>query len=175
LLTNALIGTKLRIVAGYAGTAAQTLAMERGEIHANPAVAWVSVKTQHADMVRDGRIRVIAQYGFKPHPDIPDVPLFPTGDTDADRRIFQVLYARQDYGRPFLTPPGVPAERLAALRAAMSALLVDPEFRGEAARLGLDIDPIAGADLQAMTERLFATPAETLEKMRVLLAGKASK
>ena len=169
LLTNMLTGTKLKIITGYAGTAAQTLAMERGEIHANPAVAWVSAKTQQAGLLAEKKLLLIGQYGFRAHRDIPDVPLFPTGATESDRQMFELMYARQDYGRPFLTPPDVPAARLAALRAALDATVRDPDFLAEAARLKLDIEPLRGEDLQNLTETLFRTPPAVLERIQTLL------
>ncbi len=175
LLTNVLLGTKLKIISGYPGTAAQQLAMERGELHANPAVAWVSAKTQHGTQIAEKKLLVIGQYGFRAHPDIPQVPLFPTGETEEARQMFRLLYARQDFGRPFLTPPEVPAERLAALRAAMDATMRDPEFLAEAARQKLDIEPLRGTDLQDLTEKLFQTPLSVLDRMRSLLGTKSTK
>ena len=83
--------------------------------------------------------------------------------------MFRLMYARQEYGRPFLVPPDVPAERLAALREAHDATMRDPEFLAEAARLKLDIDPARGADLQDMTEKLFQTPPDTLARIQTLL------
>jgi tripartite-type tricarboxylate transporter receptor subunit TctC len=171
IVTNALIGTKFRVIAGYAGTAALNLAMERGEVHANPAVAWVSVKTQYAKPIAEGKLRVVGQFGFRAHRELASTPLFPTGKTEADRQIFQLLYARQDYGRPLLLPPGVPSDRVAALRAAMAATFADPAFRAEAARLDLDVDPVTGEEMQELTDRLFATPPETLRRLQSILAG----
>ena len=172
LVTNALLGTRFRIITGSGGTAAQILAMQRGEIHANPAVAWVTAKTQYAPMIADRQILLIGQFGFRPHPDIPDVPLFPTGANEADRQIFELLYARQEYGRPLLFPPDVPAERVAALRAAFDATMKDPDFRAEAQRLKIDIVPVAGVDMQNLTDRLFRTPPAVLERIQTLLGAK---
>ena len=169
LLTNALIGTRFRVVTGYAGTADQILAMQRGELHANPAVAWVTMKTQHAARIADKTMLVLGQYGFRPHRDMPDVPLFPTGKTDDERAMFALMYARQDYGRPVLAPPDVPADRVAALRTAFDAALGDPELHADAGRLGLDLEPLKGADLQALTARLFDTPAAVVDQLQRLL------
>jgi tripartite-type tricarboxylate transporter receptor subunit TctC len=175
LLTNALIGTKFKIITGYPGTAAVGLAMQRGEVHANPGVAWVSAKTAYGEMLAEKKMQVIAQFGFHKHPDLQDVPQFPTGTTEADRQIFQLLYARQDYGRPFAFPPDVPDDRVEALRHALAATMKDPEFLAEAAKIKADISLVTGEELQKLTDRLYQTPPEVVARMQSLLGTKAAE
>ena len=169
LLTNALIGTKFTIIKGYAGTAPLTLAMERGEVQANPAIAWVSAKTQYSEMFASGQMKVVAQYGFHKHPDLADTPLFPTGDNESDTQIFRLMYARQDYGRPFAMPPDVPVERVAAFRRALAATTRDPGFLAEAKKINIDINLVSGEELQDLTTGLYQTPAGVVTRMRTLL------
>ena len=174
LVTNALLGTKFKIVNGYTGAPQVKLAMERGEVEANAALAWESAKTGYGDWLKDGKLRLVAQYGFEPHPQLSTTPLMPTGKSADDRQILAVLYARGDYGRPFFTPPEVPQDRVAALRRAFAATMRDADFIADAAKLHLDIDPVSGEALQQLTERLMATPRPVLDRLRGLLGAKAN-
>ena len=124
-LTNALLGTKFKIVTGYRGATEVKLAMERGEVEANAALAWGSAKASYGDWLRDKKLRVVAQYGAQKAHDLPDVPLMPEAKAEADRQTLDILYARSEYGRPFFLPPGVPAERATALRRAFAATMQD--------------------------------------------------
>jgi tripartite-type tricarboxylate transporter receptor subunit TctC len=172
LLTNALLGTKFKIIAGYPGATDVKLAMQRGEVHANAALAWGSARTQYADLLKSKELLVVAQYGKRKHPDLPDVPLFPQGKTEADRQLFDLMFARQDYGRPFVTPPKLPAERVKALTDAFEATMKDPAFLAEAKKVDIEVDPVSGQELQELTERLFQTSPEIIARMRQLLGTK---
>ncbi len=174
LLTNALMGTKFKIVAGYPGATDVKLAMQRGEVHANAALAWGSARTQYADRLRSKELRVLAQYGAHKHPDLPDVPLFPMAKTAADQQIFDLMFARQNYGRPIVTPPNVPAERVKALIAAFEATMKDPSFLAEAAKADVEVDPMSAQEMQDLTERLFKTSPEVIARMRQLLGTQGS-
>jgi tripartite-type tricarboxylate transporter receptor subunit TctC len=174
LLTNALMGTKFKIVAGYPGATDVKLAMQRGEVHANAALAWGSAKTQYSDKLRSKELRVLAQYGARKHPDLPDVPLFPMARTQADQQTFDLMFARQDYGRPIVTPPNVPSDRVKALIAAFEATMRDTSFLAEAAKADVEIDPVSAHELQDLTERLFKTSPEVVARMRQLLGTQGS-
>jgi tripartite-type tricarboxylate transporter receptor subunit TctC len=171
LLANALTGTRFKIVAGYSGVPAVMLAIERGEVQGNGGLGWVQAKAQFAGMLKDDKLKVIAQYGFKPAPDLTRVPLIPTGKTEADRQAFELLYSRLDYGRPFFGPPNVPADRLAALRGALADTLKDPEFRKDADRVQLTIEHVSGEELAEITRRLAATPPAVSTRVRAILEG----
>ena len=173
LLTNAVLGTKFKIVTGYEGSNnVVRMAMPRGEIHANAGVSLGSIKTGYADRVKSKELLIFAQYGFERHPDIPDVPLMPTGKNESERQMFELMYSRERYGRLFITPPGVPAERLKALRDSFDATLRDPEFLADAEKSGTDIELVRGEELQALTDRVYRATPEALERMRALLNAK---
>ena len=172
LLTNALLGSKFKIIAGYPGATDVKLAMQRGEVYANAALAWGSARTQYADMLKSKELLIIAQYGSRKHPDLPDVPLFPNGKTEADQQMFDLMYARQDYGRPFVTPPNVPADRVQALTEAFVATMTDKVFLTEAAKLDVEIDPVSGKELQDLTDKLYKSSPEAIARMRKLLGAK---
>jgi tripartite-type tricarboxylate transporter receptor subunit TctC len=115
LITNAILGTRFKIVRGYEGTPQINNAIERGEIEGQGGIGWAAVKAQVPQWIAENKIKVIAQYGLKRHPDLADVPsMLELAATDADRRAMLMLFARTEYGRPYFVPPEVPAARVAA-------------------------------------------------------------
>ncbi len=172
MVANQILGTKFKLVSGYTATPAVNLAMERGEIQGDAARGWVTAKAQDMGLIRDKKIRFIAQYGFRKAADLPDVPLMPTGKTEADRQALTLLYSRQDYGRPFFAPPEVPPARLAALRKAFDETLKDPEFLAEAKQAAWETELVTGDELDTLTKRVAQTPPSVAERLRQALAGK---
>lgn len=170
LLTNALIGTKFKIVKGYRGGGETQLAMRRGEIHGNAGLALGSYKADYVDAIRNGDVHIVAAFGMVKNRELQDVPLFPLG-SEADRQLFELMYARQFYGRPFATPPGVPQERLQALRQAFAETLRDPDFLAEAARSYVDIEPVADGELTELTKRLYQTSPSLIARMQAVLTS----
>ncbi len=167
---NALFGVKFKPVLGYNGAGLIVkIAIPAGEVDGCAAIVWTALKSQYGTELKSGKLRVIAQWGFSKDPDLPDVPLFPAGDTESDRALLRILYARQDYGRPFFTPPGVPAARLAALREAFAMVFKDAGFIDEFQRQKLDLDYVSGDTLAALTNRLMASPAEAVARIHDLL------
>jgi tripartite-type tricarboxylate transporter receptor subunit TctC len=177
-VANSVLGLKFRIVPGYQGTAQINVAMERGEVHGNAGIGWVSVKTQSLAWLNEGKIRIPVQFGFEPHPDLPNVPTaISLAATEAQRQALTLVFARQEYGRPFFAPPGVPAARVDALRRAFDATMKDPEFLAEADKLKLEIEPMTGEVLQGMVAKVAATPPAVAQQVRDALAraGKSAK
>ena len=154
-LTNALIDTKFKLVAGYQSSGDRTLAMQRGEVDGQAGSSWTNVRISYKDMLAKKEIRLIGIFGFRKNSDIPDVPLFPLGKTVEDKQMFNVMYSRQTYGRPFVLPPDVPADRVAALRKALDDTMKDPEFMAEAKKVGVDLDPVSYQELTELTNDLF--------------------
>jgi hypothetical protein len=167
---NALSGTKFKIVSGYEGTAQIDVATERGELHGQAALGWISAKTRNMADIKSGKLRILAQFGVKQHPDLTDIPLFPTPADEVDRQAFALMVARQDFGRPLLLPPGVPADRIAALRSAYAQAMQNPDLRKEAERAGLEINPVSGEDLDALTRQIVRTSPAAIAKLRAILS-----
>lgn len=174
LAINALYGTKFKIITGYRGATEVKLAMQRGEVESNVALAWGSAKSQYADMLKSKQLLIVAQFAHK-HPDIPEVPLWPEAKTDEGRQIMNILYARGDYGRPLATPPDIPADRVKALRVAFMDTMKDPAFLAAAKKANVDILPLTGEQLQEMTEKLYQTKPEVIAHMREVLGTKVAK
>jgi len=166
-IANAILGTKFKIVSGYPGSRESNLAMERGEVQGIGGITWASVKATMGDLLTAKKLAVLGQYGLKPHPELPDVPLVPSfAKTPDERAALLLLFATQEFGRPFIAPPGVPSDIAEALRTSLLKTLEDPEFLAEAKKRGLDIDATSGAEIQALVEQLYATPAGTVERVR---------
>lgn len=169
LAANAFLGTKFKIVAGYEGTTHIDLAMERGEVMGHAGIGLVTVKARNQQWLAEKKVRIVAQFGFRPNPELPDVPLLEMPKDESARQAMTVIVARQEFGRPLLTPPGVPAERLAALRRAFDASMKDPELLKDAARQTLDINPVSGDELDKLSARILATPPEVAARLRQVL------
>jgi tripartite-type tricarboxylate transporter receptor subunit TctC len=164
---NSLIGTRFKVVAGYPGVNDLTLALERGEADARCGWSWGAVKAAKPDWIRDKKIHIAVQFATAKHPELPDVPLATElARNEGERAALELILTQQVMGRPLAAPPQVPAARMAALRRAFEHTLKDPEFLAEAERLALEIDLVTGETLQAMVERMFASPREVVEAAR---------
>jgi tripartite-type tricarboxylate transporter receptor subunit TctC len=162
---NSILGTKLRLVTGYPGGADITLAMQRGEVQARCGWSWSSIKTNHPDWIRNGTLKLLVQLALEKHPDLPQVPLvMDMVKSGEDRAALRLVFARQVMGRPFLAPPGVPAERLALLRRAFMETMKDPALLAEAQKMQLEITPVAGEAVQKLVAEIYATPPEIVQK-----------
>ena len=126
---NNILGTKLKLVTGYPGGTDVNFAMERGELGGRCGYSWTSLKSRKADWLKEKKVTVFLQMSTEKHADIPDVPfIMDLAKNDKERKILSFIYARQAWGRPFLAPPGVPADRVNALKAAFMATMADPKY-----------------------------------------------
>lgn len=157
---NNLLGTKFKIISGFPG-ADIDLAMERGEVDGRGGAIWSWWQTSKPQWLAEKKINILLQIGPRPAKGLESVPLM-TGlaRNEAERRVLALLSSSVNVGRPILTPPAVPADRVAALRAAFRAAMTDPEYVAEAAKLHLDIEPTYGEDLQTFVEEIATTPPE---------------
>ena len=175
-MLNNLAGAKLRQVAGYPGTREITLAIEKNEVHGLCGFSWSSFKAQRPDWLKSGFVRVIVQEHDKGNPEVNamGVPLAVDFATSPEnRKIMELVYSSETFGRPYMLAPGVPEDRVAALRKAFLETMKDPELLTEAQRIGLAIDPISGEELQTLAAQVFATPAAFVEKTKQALEYKA--
>jgi tripartite-type tricarboxylate transporter receptor subunit TctC len=157
MLMNVL-GVKMRLVTGYAGSRQIMLAMERNEVQGMCGMDWSSFLTQQPKWVSSGFARLLAQEDLKGHPVMNKmgVPLtISFAKTEDDRRVMELIYSQNLFGRPYLMAPGVPAERVAAMRKAFAAMLQDKALLAEAVKSGLDINPLGGDELQALVAKLY--------------------
>ena len=167
LLSNALLGTKFKLVIGYPNSPDVKLAMERGELDGTFGNGWGSLKTGEPEWLRDKKVIVIIQHGFKRHRELPDVPtMIEQAKNEADRQALSIVMASQEFAKPYFGPPGVPAERLAILRKAFDETVADPKFLADVAKLNLEVDePLTGRELEATVSELMKTPASVTKRV----------
>lgn len=169
-IINAVLGTKFKIVTGYPGGNDIDLAMERGEVQGRCSWSWTSVKGLHQAWLDQHKLNILFQMGLSKHRELPDVPLVvDLAKTDEERAILQLIFARQVMAWPFVAPPDVPADRVAALRQAFVQTMRDKDFQAEADKASLEITPVSGADIQTLVEKIYATPAALTHKTAALL------
>jgi tripartite-type tricarboxylate transporter receptor subunit TctC len=171
-MLNNMTGSKIRLVSGYPGTREITFAIEKDEVKGLCGFSWSSLQAQRPDWLSSGFIRVLVQEHDKGHPIINKmgVPLaVDFAKTPENRRAMELVYSSQTFGRPYMMAPGVPADRVAAVRAAFMQAMRDKELLAEAQKIGIDIDPISGEELQALAEKIFATPAAVVEQAKQAL------
>jgi tripartite-type tricarboxylate transporter receptor subunit TctC len=163
---NNVFGTKFKIIMGYKGSAEAQLAVERGEVEGH-STAWTAVKVAHPDWRPSKKISILAQFALNPHPDLKDVPTAVSlARNDEERQIVSAIVAAADIGLAFFTTPGVPPDRLAALRRAFDATMQDKEFLGEVEKLKLTASPMKGEDLQQLIKQVTSLSPDMLEKVR---------
>ncbi len=167
---NALLGTRFRIILGYPGGNDINLAMERGEVDGRGSNSWASWKATRAHWLAENKINILVQIGLKKVPDLPGVPLLlELGNNADDRSLLRLLSASTAVGRPIFTTPGVPAERVEALRKAFEAMVGDPAFVEQAKKENFDIDPVSGVALQNLVSEIVAVPAAQTERLRKII------
>jgi tripartite-type tricarboxylate transporter receptor subunit TctC len=173
LMLKNVFGVKLRLISGYPGTTEMALALERGEVDGRASWSWTSLKSLKPDWIAQKTIAIPVQLNMHSSADLKDVPLI--GDfatTERQRQIVKLVISRQIMGRPFMAPPGLPADRAAALRTAFDETMKDPEFVAEATARGQEVNPVSGAALDALIAELYATPKDVVEETKKAISGK---
>ena len=164
ILKNVL-GASVRVIPGYPGSRDLNLAMHRGEVDGECGLDGSSIKSQWPDDVSSGRLRLVIQMGNKKSDEFGDIPgVFDYAKTDEQRAVFEVLFKQLLLGRPLAGPPGIPPDRLRALRDALTATMKDDEFLAEAAKVGLEIDPASAEEVDELLKRYVAYPPEIFRK-----------
>jgi tripartite-type tricarboxylate transporter receptor subunit TctC len=172
VLLNQLLGYKFKVINGYEGTPKIHLALERGEVQGTIA-NWSTLKALNSNWLTEKKVRLLVQWGIKKQPELAEVPLiFDYLKTDADRAAVKLVVARLEYGRPFFVPPGVPPDRVEALRRAFDATVKDPAFLSEAATAKIDVDPLTGEEVQALVADVSKTPRDIVARVRDALENK---
>jgi tripartite-type tricarboxylate transporter receptor subunit TctC len=173
IVMNHVLGTQFKIVSGYNSTAEIGLAMERGEVQGRAGNNFNSLKSENPELLRDNKIAIIAQVGLERDPEFKSVPLLiDFAKNEEERKILTLFSADVVIGRPFLTAPGVPAERVEILRKAFEALTKDPDFLKDSAQANLDVQLVEGARIQKIVEDLVNTPPDIVAKAKIAMEPK---
>jgi tripartite-type tricarboxylate transporter receptor subunit TctC len=166
LLLTKLFDAKMDLIAGYPGGKEVQLALERHEVD-GACGSYSSLKTQKPEWVRDKLVNFLVLIGQKRNPEIPDVPaITELPQSEEVRNILKVVLIPQTAGRPLMAPPGVPAERITMLRRAFDATMKDPKFLDDAAKLGLEVRPESGEDVQRLVAEVYNLPPNIVEKAK---------
>jgi tripartite-type tricarboxylate transporter receptor subunit TctC len=172
---NNVLGTKLRLVTGYPGGNDINLAMERGEVQGRCGWSWSSVVSTRANWLKDKLVDINMQISMSKHPDLKNVPLILDLARDArEKKVLELIFARQAMGRPYVAPPKVPADRAKALRDTFMATMKDPAFVKASDQAKLEITPVTGEAVQKIIADMFAAPKDVIEASRIA-ASDASK
>ena len=170
-LANETLGTKLNIIVGYPGQNDALLAMERGEIDGYPSAFYNSLMSTRPTWIAEGKVNLLAQFGAAKEAAIADTPWATELARNAeDRALIEAASAPLGVGRPYVMPPGVPADRVAAMRRAFLDAMDDPEFQADNRRAQLGANkPQSAEELMAGVEKAYAAPPAVIERLRKLL------
>jgi hypothetical protein len=166
---NALAGTRFKIIHGYPGGNEINLAMEKGEVAGRGSSSWATWKAR-PNFMSERKINVLVQVGLSKSADLPQVPLLmELVAGDEDRAVLKLLSAPSAIGHPLTTSPGVPAERVKALRDAFDATMRDPAFLDEARHARLEIDPVGGVELARIATEILSAPMPIRDKLASII------
>ena len=166
-LLNAMMGTKFKVIDGYT-TPDLRLAVERGEIEGLCGIAWETHMASVPQWIIDKKVNFLLQLGLSASPHLPGVPLaIDLIAKPEDREVWELLVIPQEFGRPFAAPPGVPADRLAALQKAFDATMKDPAYRADTEKTKQFVDPLGAAEIAALVARAYAAPKPIIERAAV--------
>ena len=158
----ALLGMKFKLVKGYQGSNQIQLAMERGEVQ---GICLSYDSLSRGNLARSGGLNVLLQAALAPDPRIKDVPMVIDAARSADdRKALELFFARAAMGRPFVAPPGVPADRLAALGTAFDAAIADPAFLEDASKLNLNVVPVSAREMTEIVSNAYKTPPDVVRR-----------
>ena len=171
-LLNNMLGYKFKIVAGYKSTNEIHLAMERGEVSGRAGNFFSSLKAQNPDWLPGKKIDMLLQFGSVRDPEWPDLPLLTDLATnDEQRAIFKLFSAEVALGKIYLTTPGVPADRLAALRKAFEETLRDPAYIEDARKVEMQVRPLTHQQVKALADEIVNLPADLIAKAKTAMGG----
>ncbi len=157
---NNILGTKFKIISGYSGTGI-TLAMERGEVYGRCGWSWTSFNNQRPTWLKEKKVNILIQLTLKGLPEIGNVPVvIDLAKNPKDKAVLELIFARQALGRPYVMPPDVPADRLAAIRKAFMATARDPKFVAQMKKLRFNVSPVSGEEMQNIIIKIYKTPPD---------------
>jgi tripartite-type tricarboxylate transporter receptor subunit TctC len=172
---NNVLGTKINLVTGYTGTKEMSLAIERGEVQGTGGYLWSSLKTQNPDWLDPKKMRIVAQEAIKGNAELTKmgVPLaIESAKTPEDRQVMELFYGQLMFGRPYILPPGTPADRVKTLRTAFMATAADKAFLEDAKKARLDVDPVSGEEVQALVDKMFGAPENIIARAKEAMVYK---
>jgi hypothetical protein len=169
---NLILGTKFKMVMGYKDSASVDLAIERGEVQARGGFTLTGIKQERPHWIAENKITMLVQVGAEPEAEYPTLPLMhQLGRTEEERQILQLISSPAALGRPFFTPPDVPADNVAALRKAFAATMKDPDYIAEGNRVRLDMNPLSAERVTELVNATINAPPNVVAKARAALGS----
>jgi tripartite-type tricarboxylate transporter receptor subunit TctC len=171
LVRNA-AGAQLELVSGYKGSAEIGLAIERGEVDGMCGWDWPSLKVQKPEWLRDNKVNILAQFSLEPDPELTTrgvPPIWQFIRKEEDKKPVELVLSQQVFGRPYIAPPGTPAERVKILRDAFVATMQDKDFLAEAEKAQLAVSPLDGQKVQDVVSRIYASPPAVVTRAKELI------
>ena len=164
-LLRRMFNLPMQLVLGYQGGAETALALMRGEVQGRCGWSLSTLMSVNRDLVLNKQVKVVLLLSDKRVAEFPDVPTaLEVADDDSERAILKLAIARQNMARPYVAPPGLPPDRLAALRSAFDATMVDPEFLADAKRANLEVRPTSGTEADVLIRQVYATPPDVVKR-----------
>ncbi len=171
---NEVGGTRFQVILGY-DSAGAYLAIERGEVDGS-CTTYDTLSATQIDWIQGKKITFLAQFGLQPHPDLAGVPMgLDRIKKPDDRQAAELILSQQEMGRPYMMPPGVPADRVAFMREAFTRTMKDPVYLEESKRANLMVDPLTGVEMDAILKKAYAMPANIVEHARAILKRASGK
>jgi tripartite-type tricarboxylate transporter receptor subunit TctC len=175
-MLNKLFGTKIKVISGYRGGNEVYLAMERGEVQGRCGGLISSINSTRPDWFAQKKVAVPIQIALERDPQFPDSPALIEFAKDArTKQILQLVLAPMAMDRPILTPPGVPADRVAALRAAFHDAVNDPAFLADAKKQRLEVKEVSGEKVAQLLTAAFAMPPDVVKAANEAMGGAAGR
>jgi tripartite-type tricarboxylate transporter receptor subunit TctC len=154
----------MKVVTGYHSAADTVLAITRKEVDGRCGWSWSSLMSWNKDMYQSKAINVALQLASQKLPELGDVPtILDVARDENQQSALKLIVSRQTIARPYVAPPGIPPERLRALRAAFDATMRDPDFLADAQRQDLEIRPVTGPEADALIAEIYASPPEVVK------------
>lgn len=169
---NAILGTKMKVIGGYPGSAEVNLAIERGELNGVAGWCWTCAKSQKPDWISENKLRTVLQLARVPDPELEQngIPtVFEWAKTQEQRQMLDIVFASAAMSRPYVAPPDVPAERLQMLREAFEQAVKDPDLIADAEQKGVEIEFIAPDFIETLIGSAYAASPELIEQVRAAI------
>jgi len=153
---NNILGTKFKVIPGYAGSSALTLALERGETAGIGGINYSSIVANKPDWLTDKKINILLQISLRGHPDLRDVPtVLDMAKDDEQRQVLELIFSQTEMARVVFGPPGMPEDRLLAMQSAFDRMIKDKGFLADAERAQIEINnPMSGDEVRKLVARL---------------------
>jgi tripartite-type tricarboxylate transporter receptor subunit TctC len=169
-MLNQLLGAKTEIVTGYSGQNDIFIAVDRGEVQGN-STGLTNLLVTKPDWVREGRIKILVQFGATRAAEIPDVPTaIELAQDDSVRSMFRFFGKKFQMARPIALPPDVPQDRVQALQQSFNATMQDKAFLADAQRIGLEINPVSGPEIALLISEIQSAPESVVQRIRNVLS-----